>query len=206
MPPAQTHPDLAHPGVFAPEALLPLVRGWQRAGLRVVFTNGCYDLVHAGHVDLLARARALGDRLVLALNTDASVRRLGKGADRPIQPLAARAFVAAHLAAVDAVTWFDEDTPLALITRMQPDVLVKGGDWPVERIVGAEVVIARGGSVHSLPLLPGFSTTGLLRAIRASAPQAPQQSVPARLSSQASYCGKTAEGAPSMTMPPSPSQ
>ncbi len=108
----------------------------------------------------------LGDILVLGLNSDASVRRLGKGADRPVNPLAVRAFMAAHLADVDVVTEFDEDTPLELIRLVQPDVLVKGGDWPVERIVGREIVQARGGRVVSLPLLEGFSTTALLERIR----------------------------------------
>ena len=159
-------PALTHPKIYAPEALQAEVRGWQAAGLRVVFTNGCYDILHAGHVDLLTRARALGDRLVLALNTDASVRRLGKGADRPIQTYPVRAFVAAHLASVDAVTYFDEDTPLELVRALTPDVLVKGGDWPVERIVGADIVQMRGGAVYSLPLLEGFSTTSLVEKIR----------------------------------------
>ena len=144
---------------------LDLLRGQGRS---IVFTNGCYDILHPGHVDLLARARALGGALVLGLNTDDSVRRLEKGAERPLNTLAVRAFVAAHLASVDLVTAFDEDTPQQLIERVRPDVLVKGGDWPVEAIVGGEFVAARGGRVFSLPLVEGYSTTGLVERIRAS--------------------------------------
>jgi rfaE bifunctional protein nucleotidyltransferase chain/domain len=138
-------------------------------GGRLVFTNGCFDLLHPGHVDLLARARAEGDCLVLGLNSDASVRALGKGANRPINPFPVRAFILAHLASVDFVTGFDEPDPLALILALEPDVLVKGGDWPTERIVGCGQVKARGGRVLSLPLLENFSTTALIARIRADA-------------------------------------
>lgn len=157
-----------HEAVLDLAALLERLVPLRSAGKRIVFTNGCYDILHPGHVDLLARARKLGDCLVLGLNSDASVRRLGKGADRPLNSFAVRAFVAAHLASVDFVVCFEEDTPLRLIEAVQPDVLVKGGDWPVERIVGADVVTAGGGQVLSLPLLPGFSTTGLVERIRRS--------------------------------------
>lgn len=161
------NPDLTHPAVVSRADLPGLLAPRRAAGQRVVFTNGCYDILHPGHVDLLARARAEGDLLVLGLNSDASVRRQGKGADRPVNPFAVRAYVLAHLASVDYVVEFDEDTPHALIAEIQPDVLVKGGDWSVDRIVGRDVVQARGGRVLSLPLLPGFSTTGLVRRIRA---------------------------------------
>ncbi|MCG9095964.1 adenylyltransferase/cytidyltransferase family protein [Laribacter hongkongensis] len=133
----------------------------------LVFTNGCFDIVHRGHVTYLAQARALGAALVLALNTDASVRRQGKGDDRPVNPLEYRAAVMAALADVDLVTWFDDDTPAALIELVRPDVLVKGGDWPVERIIGSEATLARGGQVHSVPFLYDTSTTATLRKIRA---------------------------------------
>ena len=133
----------------------------------VVFTNGCFDLLHPGHVDLLCRARALGSALVLGLNSDASVRGL-KGPGRPVVPFADRALVLAGLASVDFVTGFDAPTPAALIEAIAPDVLVKGGDWPVEAIVGREGVQAAGGLVVSLPLLPGYSTTDLIRRIRAA--------------------------------------
>jgi D-glycero-beta-D-manno-heptose 1-phosphate adenylyltransferase len=132
----------------------------------VVFTNGCFDILHRGHVTYLAQARALGASLVVALNSDDSVRRLGKGDDRPINRLEDRMAVMAALGCVDLVTWFDEDTPLARILEATPEVLVKGGDWPVERIVGAPETLARGGSVHSIPFEHERSTTALLEKIR----------------------------------------
>jgi D-glycero-beta-D-manno-heptose 1-phosphate adenylyltransferase len=132
----------------------------------LVFTNGVFDLLHRGHVTYLARARALGAGLLVALNSDASARRLGKGADRPLNELADRLAVLAALECVDAVTWFDEDTPEALIAACRPQVLVKGGDWPVERIVGAGGVIARGGRVASIPFEHQRSTTRLVERIR----------------------------------------
>jgi rfaE bifunctional protein nucleotidyltransferase chain/domain len=117
----------------------------------LVFTNGVFDLLHRGHVTYLARARALGAALLVALNSDASVKKLGKGAERPLNALADRLAVLAALECVDAVTWFEDDTPEALIAACRPQVLVKGGDWPVERIVGAGGVLARGGKVVSIP-------------------------------------------------------
>ncbi len=131
----------------------------------MVFTNGCFDLLHRGHVSLLERARALGDLLVVGLNSDASVRRL-KGRGRPLVPEEDRAYVLASLRAVDAVTIFDEDTPLALIRALLPDVLVKGADYRPEEVVGAEVVRDAGGIVHLLSLEEGRSTSGLLERIR----------------------------------------
>jgi rfaE bifunctional protein nucleotidyltransferase chain/domain len=157
---------LSHPNALTPEALLAKLPPLRAAGKKLVFTNGCFDIIHPGHVDLLERARAEGDVLIVGLNSDASVRRQGKGDDRPFNTYAARAFVLAHLRSVDFVTELDDDTPLALITAVQPDVLVKGGDWPVEAIVGNTVVAARGGRVLSLPLIEGFSTTGLAERIR----------------------------------------
>ena len=132
----------------------------------LVFTNGCFDILHRGHVTYLAQARSAGAALVLALNTDASVRRQGKGDDRPINPLENRAAVAAALASVDLVTWFDDDTPAALIEMVKPDVLIKGGDWPVDKIVGAVETFARGGKVFSIPFLHQTSTTKTLAKIR----------------------------------------
>ncbi|MCP1660756.1 adenylyltransferase/cytidyltransferase family protein [Neisseria perflava] len=134
----------------------------------LVFTNGCFDILHRGHVTYLAQARATGAALVLALNTDASVRRQGKGDDRPINPLGNRAAVAAALASVDLVTWFDDDTPAALIELVKPDILIKGGDWPVDKIVGATETLARGGKVYSIPFLHQTSTTQTLAKIRAA--------------------------------------
>lgn len=131
-----------------------------------MFTNGVFDLLHRGHVTYLARARALGAALLVALNTDASARRLGKGAERPLNALEDRMAVLAALESVDAVTWFDEDTPEVLIAACRPDVLAKGGDWPVERIAGAQAVIARGGRVVSIPFEYERSTTALVTRIR----------------------------------------
>jgi rfaE bifunctional protein nucleotidyltransferase chain/domain len=132
----------------------------------LVFTNGVFDLLHRGHVTYLARARALGAGLLVALNSDASARRLGKGADRPLNPLADRLAVVAALESVSAVTWFDEETPEALIAGCRPQVLAKGGDWPVEQIVGGGGVLARGGQVVSIPFEHERSTTALVKRIR----------------------------------------
>jgi rfaE bifunctional protein nucleotidyltransferase chain/domain len=132
----------------------------------LVFTNGCFDILHRGHVTYLAQARALGASLVVAANTDASVKRLGKGDDRPINRLADRMAVLAALECASLVTWFDEDTPLLRILESRPDVLVKGGDWPVERIVGYAEVVGWGGEVHSIPFLHERSTTALVEKIR----------------------------------------
>ena len=134
-----------------------------------MFTNGCFDLLHPGHVEYLDEARRLGDALVVGLNTDRSVSRL-KGAGRPLVPQDARALVVAGLAAVDAVTLFDEDTPRALIAALLPDVLIKGGDYELASVVGREEVEAAGGEVRIVPLRKGHSTTDLVRRIRAGAP------------------------------------
>lgn len=132
----------------------------------LVFTNGCFDLLHRGHVTYLARARDLGAALIVALNTDASVHRLGKGEDRPINPLADRMAVIAALESVDLVTWFDEDTPIKRIVEIRPERLVKGGDWAPENIVGAAQVRSWGGSVHSIAFEHERSTTALLAKVR----------------------------------------
>ncbi|WP_324779938.1 D-glycero-beta-D-manno-heptose 1-phosphate adenylyltransferase [Thiobacillus sedimenti] len=131
-----------------------------------VFTNGCFDILHRGHVTYLAEARALGASLIVAVNSDASVKRQGKGDDRPVNPLQDRMALLAALEAVSLVTWFDADTPLDLILAIRPDVLVKGGDWAVENIVGAAEVTGWGGSVHSIPFRHHTSTTALLQRIR----------------------------------------
>ncbi len=149
--------------ICAPESLVERVRSLARP---LVFTNGCFDILHRGHVTYLAQARALGRAMVVALNTDASVRRLGKGEDRPMNPLEDRLAVLAALASVDLVTWFDEDTPLTRIIAIRPDILVKGGDWAPDRIVGASEVTAWGGSVHSIPFEHERSTTRLIERIR----------------------------------------
>jgi D-beta-D-heptose 7-phosphate kinase/D-beta-D-heptose 1-phosphate adenosyltransferase len=137
-----------------------------RDGRTVVFTNGVFDLLHPGHVDLLCGAHAEGDLLVVGLNSDASVRRLDKGPDRPVRAESDRAYVLAALEVVDAVVLFGEDTPLALVRQLQPDVIVKGGDYTPESVVGAADVRARGGRVVILPLTPGHSTTKTIEKLR----------------------------------------
>jgi D-beta-D-heptose 7-phosphate kinase/D-beta-D-heptose 1-phosphate adenosyltransferase len=143
------------------EQLVAIAAEARRAGRRVVFTNGCFDLLHVGHVRYLAAARDAGDLLIVGINDDASVRRL-KGPARPLVPEAARAEVVAALAAVDWVTLFGEDTPYELIRALAPDVLVKGSDWAPDQVVGRDVVEARGGRVVLVPVVAGFSTTALV--------------------------------------------
>lgn len=138
---------------------------WRQHQGRVVFTNGVFDLLHSGHVDVLAAARSLGDALVVGVNTDASVRRL-KGPSRPVRGAFDRAHVLAALETVDAVVFFDEDTPLELIRSLTPDVLVKGGDYATATVVGAADVLSRGGDVVIVPLTPGHSTTGTVEQMR----------------------------------------
>jgi D-glycero-beta-D-manno-heptose 1-phosphate adenylyltransferase len=149
--------------------LVPLVRlcnVWRLKSDRIVFTNGVFDILHRGHVEYLHEAAALGERLVVGLNSDASVKRLGKGPDRPLNDHDSRALVLAALRCVDAVVIFDQDTPLELVTAIRPDVLVKGGDWKPEQMVGRDVLKAYGGEVRSLKLVDGFSTTALVERIR----------------------------------------
>ena len=147
------------------DAALRRVAEWRAHGLRVGFTNGCFDILHAGHVSLLHAARRRCDRLVVGLNTDDSVARL-KGPSRPVNPLADRAAVLSALSAVDAVVAFEEDTPLELIRALRPDVLVKGADYTEDRVVGADLVRASGGEVVLVDLLPGRSTTGIAARLR----------------------------------------
>jgi rfaE bifunctional protein nucleotidyltransferase chain/domain len=146
-----------------PAVLATLPKPW-------VFTNGVFDVLHRGHVLYLAQARALGGSLIVALNTDASVRRLGKGDDRPLNAEGDRAVVMASQAAVDVVTWFAEDTPEALIARIQPDILVKGGDYDMSKLPETRLVESWGGRAQALPFVSGYSTTGLVKKIRASTP------------------------------------
>jgi rfaE bifunctional protein nucleotidyltransferase chain/domain len=147
---------------------------WKMKGEKIVLTNGCFDILHVGHVTYLTQAASLGTKLVVALNTDESVKRLGKGDDRPINSQGARAQVIAALGAVDGVLFFNEDTPLQLIEQIQPDVLVKGADYDPDEtdvnskkyIVGREAVIANGGKVVAIDLVPGYSTTAILDKVR----------------------------------------
>jgi D-glycero-beta-D-manno-heptose 1-phosphate adenylyltransferase len=149
--------------IYTREQLIADRAEWKRDGKKVVFTNGCYDILHPGHIRLLEAARSLGDVLILALNTDSSVQRL-KGPTRPLIAQDKRAELAAALAAVDAVTFFDEDTPRELIAALLPDILIKGADW-THFIAGREEVEAAGGRVLALPLEPGYSTTGILEQV-----------------------------------------
>ncbi|MGV3519121.1 D-glycero-beta-D-manno-heptose 1-phosphate adenylyltransferase [Luteitalea sp.] len=151
--------------VVSREACVAQVRAWQAEGRTVVFTNGVFDLLHVGHLRYLQAARAEGDHLVVAVNTDDTVR-AAKGPDRPVHPADDRAELLAGLTAVDLVTIFDEPTPAALIAAVQPDVLVKGADWPLDQIVGRDTVWARGGRVVRVPTEVGHSTTGLIGKIR----------------------------------------
>jgi rfaE bifunctional protein nucleotidyltransferase chain/domain len=147
------------------DAAVALVLSHRAAGARIVVTNGVFDLLHPGHVRYLARARAEGDLLIVAVNSDRSVR-ANKGPSRPITPEAERAEILAALAVVDAVVLFDEDTPAEIIRRLQPDVLVKGADWAADAIVGRDTVEARGGRVVRIDLEPGWSTSGIMEKIR----------------------------------------
>ena len=154
----------ASPKILARAAVRRRLAAVRRRGARIVFTNGCFDLLHPGHVRYLRAARRLGDVLVVGVNSDASVRRL-KGPARPLVPQRARCEVLAALEMVDYVVVFGEDTPYALIAAVQPDVLVKGGDWTPDRIVGADLVRARGGTVRSLRFARGYSTSALVARI-----------------------------------------
>jgi rfaE bifunctional protein nucleotidyltransferase chain/domain len=151
--------------ILTPEAAATFVAARRAAGLRIVFTNGVFDLLHPGHVRYLTAARAEGDLLVVGLNTDRSVR-ANKGPGRPITPEGERAEILTALSVVDAVVLFDEPTPAEIIARLEPDVLVKGADWAADAIVGRETVEARGGRVVRIDLAPGWSTSGIIEKIR----------------------------------------
>lgn len=154
--------------VMEREHVISAIEQARAQGRRIVFTNGCFDLMHVGHTRYLQAAKALGDVLVVGVNSDASVRSLDKAPDRPIVPESQRAEVVAALGCVDFVVIFPEPDPGRLIAALQPDVLVKGGDWAVENIIGRDIVEARGGLVRIIPLVPGQSTTSLLQRIRAT--------------------------------------
>ena len=150
------------------DRLVPLLRQAQAQGKRIVFTNGCFDLMHIGHTRYLQAAKALGDMLVVGVNSDESVKSLNKALDRPIVSDTQRAEVVASLGCIDFVVLFNEPDPQSLIAALQPDVLVKGGDWAVEQIVGREIVEARGGVVRTIPSVPGVSTTSIIERIRST--------------------------------------
>jgi len=154
------HPNIAYK-IVDMTTLQSRLHHWRAVGSRIVFTNGCFDILHPGHVELLAQCRDLGDYVVLGLNSDASVRKL-KGPGRPVNDQLSRAVVLAGLSFVDAVIIFDEDTPLDLITQVRPDVLVKGGDYRASEIVGADIVRQNGGEVRIVQLVEGYSTTAII--------------------------------------------
>jgi rfaE bifunctional protein nucleotidyltransferase chain/domain len=153
--------EITQSKVFDTKILAQRVAMWKFQGRKIVFTNGCFDILHRGHIEYLSRARDLGDVLVIGLNTDASVKRI-KGDNRPVQDETSRALTLASLRFVDAIILFDEDTPFNLIDLVKPDVLVKGGDYTEETIVGADIVRASGGEVVTVPLTEGYSTSKIL--------------------------------------------
>jgi rfaE bifunctional protein nucleotidyltransferase chain/domain len=158
------HKQLKHK-IVSKQMALGRIIALRSAGKKIVFTNGCFDILHPGHVDYLAQARDFGDFLVLGLNTDASVRKLSKAPNRPVNHETTRALVLAGLASVDAIVLFEEETPYELIKFLQPDVLVKGNDYTIEQIAGHDIVQANGGKVITVPLLPGYSTTAIINKI-----------------------------------------
>lgn len=160
-----SHRSTVEEKIVTAEQVSSLVQTWRESGGRIVFTNGCFDLLHKGHIDYLNRAADLGNHLVVGLNSDASVTRL-KGENRPLQDEGSRSFIMASLECVSAVVLFKEDTPQHLIERVQPDVLVKGGDYTPETVVGASFVEDNGGRVEIIPFLEGYSTSSIEEKIR----------------------------------------
>jgi rfaE bifunctional protein nucleotidyltransferase chain/domain len=150
--------------IFSKEKLLPHLLEWRKKG-KIVFTNGCFDILHLGHVDYLEKAKALGYKMIVGLNTDSSVKKI-KGPNRPVNDDLARARVMASLEFVDAVILFEEDTPFDLISYLKPDILVKGDDYTIEKIIGADIVLKNGGSVETVPLVKGYSTSNIISKIK----------------------------------------
>ena len=146
--------------------ILPLVAQWRLKSQKIVFTNGCFDILHQGHIDYLSRAADLGNKLIIGLNTDFSIKLLDKGAERPIQDQDSRAILLAALCFTDAIVYFDEETPLQLIELIKPDVLVKGSDYAIKDIVGSDAVLKNGGEVKTIDFLPGFSTSKIVDKIK----------------------------------------
>ena len=151
--------------IVSQDQALKELKTWREKNKKIVFTNGCFDIIHPGHIDYLSQARDLGDILVLGLNTDQSVRRLNKGSNRPINDERTRAYVLAGLASVDLIVFFDEETPYNLIKLLQPNVLVKGQDYEVEKIIGFDILKENGGQVITIPFLDGYSTSSLIKKI-----------------------------------------
>jgi rfaE bifunctional protein nucleotidyltransferase chain/domain len=163
----QTKLDLIENKILTLEKLNPIVHIWRFLGKKIVFTNGCFDLLHLGHIDYLAKAADMGDKLIIGLNSDASTSAL-KGPNRPITDQKSRSHIIASLSFVSAVVLFDESTPLNLISSIEPDVLVKGADYSIDQIVGADVVLARGGEVKTVEYISGYSTTAIESKIKNS--------------------------------------
>lgn len=161
-----THLEIIKNKIVSLEQLNKLVLAWRLKSDTIVFTNGCFDILHFGHIDYLLKARDLGKRLIVGVNTDNSVKRLGKGDSRPINDEKSRSMIIASLQFVDAVILFDEDTPYQLIKAIEPDVLVKGADYTIDKVVGADIVMARGGNVVLIEYLEGYSTTNIEKKIR----------------------------------------
>jgi rfaE bifunctional protein nucleotidyltransferase chain/domain len=151
--------------IYVREALLQELHLWRFRDQKIVFTNGCFDLLHLGHIDYLSKAADLGNKLIVGINSDDSVRRLRKGPARPIQDEASRSLIIASLHFVSAVIIFNEDTPYELIKAIQPDVLVKGSDWKIEEVAGSDIVLGKGGEVSLIDYLPGYSTTSIEKKI-----------------------------------------
>lgn len=158
-------PEKIKDKIFSPDTLFKQCEVWKKQGLLLVFTNGCFDILHKGHLEILSHAAGLGDKLIVALNTDASVKRL-KGDLRPVNDESFRCYMMASLEIVDAVVLFDESTPADLIQKITPDVLVKGGDYQADQIVGSDHVLKHGGQVCIVPFVSGYSTTGLIEKIQ----------------------------------------
>ncbi|MGN6437708.1 MAG: D-glycero-beta-D-manno-heptose 1-phosphate adenylyltransferase [Agriterribacter sp.] len=159
------YPQLIKNKILTVDGIRHQVKRWKLLGKKIVFTNGCFDILHNGHIEILSQAAQSGDVLVIGVNADASVKRL-KGAARPVNNETFRSLMLASLTIVDAVVIFEEDTPLSLINEIEPDVLLKGGDYTIDQIVGAEEVIKNGGEVKIVPLVKGFSTTSLIQKIQ----------------------------------------
>ncbi|HXC05558.1 MAG TPA: D-glycero-beta-D-manno-heptose 1-phosphate adenylyltransferase [Bacteroidia bacterium] len=164
--PIPTHLDIIQKRIFTAERLAPQLLTWRFHSQKIVFTNGCFDILHRGHIDYLSKAADCGNILIIGLNSDASTKKLNKGASRPIQDETSRALILASLHFVSAVVLFDEDTPYELIKLIQPDVLVKGADYKIEQIAGHDIVQAKGGEVKLIPFLEGFSTSGIEQKIK----------------------------------------
>ncbi len=152
--------------IYTFTSLIQIVAAWRIRSDKIIFTNGCFDLLHLGHITYLAQAASMGSRLVIGLNSDTSVRLQNKGIGRPIQSEVTRSMVLASLQFVDAVCLFNEETPVELIRSIKPDILVKGSDWSVENIAGSDIVLANGGKVEIIPLIEGYSTTAIEEKIR----------------------------------------